>query len=71
MDDKELPSLMNISDARQYLHISYGLLLNADDRKAFYDDIYQTLISGEDKYLDCLTLHIGRHLDELNVPTKP
>ena len=67
MDDSDLPSLLDIPDARQYLHITYGLILNAGNRTAFYEDIYQTLGSHEDEYLNAIASHIGRHLDELNI----
>ena len=70
MSDDELPSLLDIPDARQYMHITYGLILNAADRKEFYSEIYDTLAVHEREYLVSLTAHIGRHLCELNAPRR-
>jgi hypothetical protein len=63
--DNELPSLFDNEDARQVLHITYGLVLS--DKKdngepEFKDDIYRILAQYEDDYYEALIKHIGRHL---------
>jgi hypothetical protein len=68
--DEALPSLMDIPDARQYLHITYGLILNADNGQEFRGEIFRTLSTHETPYDDAIIGHIGRHLDTLKVPKK-
>ena len=68
MADDELPSLMDQVDARQFLHITYGLILNAGQREDYCKDFYATLNTHESNYYSSLILHIGKHLDTLGVP---
>ena len=68
--DADLPSLMDQTDSRQFLHITYGLLLNAGEGKTFREDIYEILNEHEEEYYASLVRHIGRHLDTLDVPIK-
>ncbi len=68
--DKDLPGLMNINDARQVLHITYGLILlakNADGTSTFRDDIYDLLNLHESEYYNALQKHLGKHLTELGL----
>ena len=67
LTDSELPDLMNRDDARQCLHITYGVLLQAreGDDWRFRNRIYDTLAAQEDMYMDGLYAHIGRHLTGL------
>lgn len=70
LSDGELPGLMNQNDARQVLHITYGLILLAkkeDGSSLFRDEIYTTLRQFESAYNDALKKHIGKHLDLLRV----
>ena len=70
LSDKDLPGLMDINDARQVLHITYGLILlakNADGTSTFRDDIYSLLNRNEAKYYRALQKHLGRHLSELGM----
>lgn len=68
--DKDLPGLMDINDARQVLHITYGLILlakNADGTSTFRDDIYNLLNRYEAEYYNALQKHLGKHLSELGI----
>ncbi len=69
--DKELPGLMEQDDARQTLHITYGLILqakNSDGTYLFKDRIYQVLGQYESDYYKALQKHIGKHLELLGIP---
>jgi hypothetical protein len=68
VDDASLPEYMNEDNARQLIHITYGLLLQAKDAEGnslFKDEFYKTLIDQEEAYEQSLASHIGRHLDLL------
>jgi hypothetical protein len=70
LTDAELPGLMDQDDARQVLHITYGLILEArhsDGRPVFRDRIYRTLNQNEAGYYRGLERHIGRHLELLGI----
>jgi hypothetical protein len=70
VSDEELPSYMNENDARQLLHITYGLLLQAkkdDGSSLFRDEFFRTLSEREEDYEAALRSHIGKHLDLLGV----
>jgi len=66
--DAELPDYMSENNARQLIHITYGILLQAKDesgRPLFKDELYATLSDHEDDYEGALIRHIGRHLELL------
>ena len=68
--DDELPLLMEQDDARQVLHITYGLLLkakNEDGSSRFRARIYDFLNAHEAEYAVALQAHIGRHLRTLGL----
>ncbi|MGG1552058.1 tagaturonate epimerase family protein [Paenibacillus ferrarius] len=68
VSDAQLPAYMNENNARQLLHITYGLLLqakNADGSLTFADEFFQTLAEQEDVFAAGLRAHIGRHLELL------
>jgi hypothetical protein len=70
LSDDRLPGLMDLDDARQILHISYGTLLSARDdfgAPLFRDRILGTLRRFEAEYAAGLAAHIGRHLDALGL----
>jgi hypothetical protein len=70
LKDEELPRLMDEDNARQVMHITYGLILmekNEDGKATFKDEIYSTLHNYEDEYCAALEKHIGRHLKELGL----
>lgn len=59
---------MNEDNARQLIHITYGILLQAKDdqgRSLFKDEFYRTLSEQEEAYEQSLISHIGKHLDLL------
>jgi hypothetical protein len=62
--DEELPGLFDQDDARQLIHITYGLILgNPALRKA----LYALWDKEAEAYSARLEHHIGRHLLALNV----
>jgi len=68
--DKKLPEYLNEDNARQVLHITYGLILQAkkeDGTPRFHDRIYELLRTHESDYINALEKHIGRHLTELGI----
>ncbi len=70
LSNEELPSYMNDDNARQLLHITYGLLLQAKDaegKSLFKDAFFETLDKNEDKYAQGLIKHIGKHIELLGI----
>ncbi|MDD9266298.1 tagaturonate epimerase family protein [Paenibacillus sp. GCM10023248] len=68
VSDSDLPNYMEENNARQLLHITYGLLLqakNADGSKTFADEFFQTMAEQEEVFAEGLRKHIGRHLELL------
>ena len=68
--DAQLPEYMEEDNARQLLHITYGILLKAEDetgKAIFSDEFFDTLEKKESEYEQSLKSHIGKHLDLLNV----
>ena len=66
--DDALPGYLAENNARQLLHITYGLLLNAKDQSGNYvfrDRFFADLTRFEAQYRDNLVGHIGRHLQLL------
>jgi hypothetical protein len=66
--DARLGDYLEQPDARQVLHITYGLALgakNADGSPRFRDRLYALLHRREDAYAAALQKHIGRHIDTL------
>jgi hypothetical protein len=70
LKDEDLPGLFNQNDARQLIHITYGLILNkktAAGSFAFKDRLYKLWRDHEEEYAAALVKHIGKHLDLLGV----
>jgi hypothetical protein len=70
LKDAELPGLFNDNNARQLIHITYGLILNSKNAGgsfAFKDRLYKLWRDNEKVYNDALVKHIGKHLDLLGV----
>lgn len=63
--DSELPMLFEQNDARQLIHITYGLILN---QKPLKDALYALWAANADAYASSLEHHIGRHMDQLCIP---
>ena len=70
VSDDGLHLYLEQDDARQVLHITYGLILQAkagDGSPLFRDAIYQVLYAHESNYFHALEKHIGRHLAALGI----
>jgi hypothetical protein len=70
LKDEDLPALFIQNDARQLIHITYGLILNkknADGSFAFKDRLYKLWKDHAEEYAAALVQHIGKHLDLLGV----
>lgn len=68
VSDARLPDYMDDDHARQLIHITYGLLLQAKDGQGQYkfkDEFYVTLSAHEAQYEQALRQHIGKHLSKL------
>ena len=66
--DDQLPQLFEQSDARQLVHITYGLILNAKDaagRYCFKDRLYSLWRVKAELYAKRLERHIGKHMQLL------
>lgn len=71
--DTELPGLFEQNDARQLIHITYGLILNEKDARGAYrfrDRLYRLWRENDEAYAELLERHIGKHLEALysNIP---
>ena len=62
LKDTELPELFNNNDARQLIHITYGLILGV-----YKDRLYKLWRENESVYREYLKKHIGKHLRLLEV----
>ncbi len=67
LSDFELPGLLDLDSARQFLHITYGFLL----RGALRGRIFNTLTQYEEDYASLLDKHIEKHLEYLGVDKIP
>lgn len=73
LTDDQLISLFSNDDARQLIHITYGLILNAknpDGSDRFHDRLYRLWRERAGEYAEALSAHIGRHLEELGCPKR-
>ncbi|MBQ4620475.1 MAG: tagaturonate epimerase family protein [Clostridia bacterium] len=73
LSDLELPALFENDDARQLIHITYGLILSLKDENGnsvFRDRLYAFWRAHEEEYAEALYKHIGRHLKELGCPER-
>ena len=73
LTETQYKSYLEDDNARQLLHVSYGLLLtvkNDNGHYIFKDDIYAVLEKYEDEYAELLKNHIGKHLELLNFNSK-
>lgn len=69
VNDSELPEYLNDNNARQLIHITYGILLQAKDASGKYlfkDEFYKTMSRFEEEYDKGIYAHIGKHLELLN-----
>ena len=66
--DSELEGLFEQNDARQLIHITYGLILTvkeADGSYRFRDRLFKLWRAHDEEYAQRLEKHIGRHLELL------
>ena len=71
LTDAQLPDLFNDNNARQLIHITYGLILTAKDANGtsrFKTRLYKFWREHSDEYAQALARHIGRHLEKLGCP---
>lgn len=67
---RALPGLMDDTDVRQVMHITYGVLLQAKTANGtplFRDGIYRVLRDHREELCDTIRRHIRRHLLSLSV----
>lgn len=64
LSDVELPSLLDMDESRQFLHITYGAIFADAALKAM---LYQALHKHERRYAERLAEHFERHLSTLGV----
>ncbi len=65
MPDCRLPELLEMDEARQLLHITYGGILNAPSIRG---EFLAAMHRHEDVYNELILKHFRRHLDSLGVP---
>lgn len=68
LSDEELPNLFDNNDARQLIHITYGLILNEKDETGkfvYKDRLYSVWREHAGDYADALENHIGKHLEKV------
>jgi tagaturonate epimerase len=71
--DADLADLLDQTDSRQLLHITYGYLLNAKGpggKDLFRSRFARILDQYEEDYWDLLVRHFEKHLDSLGVPKR-
>lgn len=67
MADSQLPKLMEMAEARQLLHITYGpILRDAEIRPLFFAAMHKL----EEEYVETVRRHFEKHLSLLGVPKK-
>lgn len=65
LEDGQLSDLFDQDDARQLIHITYGMILNAKDESGAYrfrERLYRLWRENGDAYAHRLEKHMGRHL---------
>jgi len=70
VSDINLRNYLSQDDARQVLHITYGLILQEleeDGAPLFHSKIYKALRKHEFEYFSALEKHIGKHLTTLGI----
>ena len=67
LTDAQLPELFSNNDARQLIHITYGLILNHGD---FAARLYRLWDREAEAYAQAIEAHIGKHLQLLQVPLR-
>ncbi|WP_208559873.1 tagaturonate epimerase family protein [Marinilactibacillus kalidii] len=71
--DTELPEYLNDRNARQVLHVTYGVLLTAETdegKSLFKQTFFEKMKKHETAYTETLIDHIGKHLETLSIPNQ-
>lgn len=70
LQDGALPSLFDLNEARQLIHITYGLILSEKDASGyrFRTRLYDLWRAHASDYAALLERHIGRHMSQLCIP---
>ena len=71
LTDRQLPELFQDDNARQLIHITYGLILSAKDENGapvFRSRLYAFWREHAEEYYAALENHIGHHLEALGCP---
>jgi tagaturonate epimerase len=66
ISDKDLVKYMDDKNARQLMHITYGILLqakNCNGELLFKDELYNTMNEFEKEYSDALYMHLEKHIN--------
>jgi hypothetical protein len=66
LSDAELPALMDMPEARQLLHITYGPILTSSLRERFFSAMHKF----EKEYDEAVRRHFDKHITLLGVPEK-
>ena len=66
LSDAELPALMEMPEARQLLHITYGPILTSTLRERFFSAMHKF----EKEYDEAVKRHFDKHITLLGVPGK-
>ena len=66
LSDAELPKLMEMPEARQLLHITYGPILTG----ALRDRFFRAMHRFEDEYTAAVERHFDKHLSLLGLPRR-
>jgi hypothetical protein len=70
LKDTELPALLDKTDSRQLMHITYGSILSTRDaggRYLFRDELFSVLNRHEEEHYAFLSRHMERHLELLGL----
>lgn len=67
MSDAQLPEYLEEDDGRQLMHITYGSQLKCPDIR---QRLFRALEDHRREYEDCVSRHIGRHIEALGVPER-
>jgi hypothetical protein len=63
--DEELPALLDAFDARQVLHVTFGVVLScaaSDGQTVYRDRLYALLEQHEEAHYAALETHLTRHV---------
>ena len=71
--DEALPGLLDQTDSRQLMHITYGSILSSKDEQGaflFKDELFEVLHEHEETHYAFLAGHMERHMRKLGIRRK-